>query len=262
MPAKAKNIVLVMLVWCSCAHASERCASAALYQQVMTAAETGMGPFVLFRGEVTAIRREPMPRIDRLCCVSCQCYIPAHLPPPPMHLDYAVHEALWGSTARPAIPETRQLPSSCGLFHPALHEKIITLCAVFAGWPDNGPMYCQRPIADTAENLRRVRAWIPQAIAHQQREKVSEEEARTHLIYKVNAVYPNDDLSLGKARVHGDVVLQIFISRQGTIQAERAISGPSGLGQSAINAVAQWRYKPFRANGRPIQVDTTATVHF
>jgi hypothetical protein len=56
MATKARNIALAMLYSCCCAPASQPCGSAALYDQVMAAADAQMGPFVLFRGEIETHR--------------------------------------------------------------------------------------------------------------------------------------------------------------------------------------------------------------
>jgi protein TonB len=32
--------------------------------------------------------------------------------------------------------------------------------------------------------------------------------------------------------------------------------------QSAIDAVRQWKYKPYLLNGEPVEVDTQVTVNF
>jgi periplasmic protein TonB len=64
------------------------------------------------------------------------------------------------------------------------------------------------------------------------------------------------------ARIQGQVVLQATISKQGTIQGLHAISGPPMLYQSAIDAVRQWRYKPYILNGEPVEVETTIDVNF
>jgi protein TonB len=34
------------------------------------------------------------------------------------------------------------------------------------------------------------------------------------------------------------------------------------LAPAAIDAVKQWRYKPFLLNGQPVEVETTVTVTF
>jgi protein TonB len=34
------------------------------------------------------------------------------------------------------------------------------------------------------------------------------------------------------------------------------------LAQAAINAVKQWRYKPYLLNGEPVEVDCHITINF
>jgi protein TonB len=34
------------------------------------------------------------------------------------------------------------------------------------------------------------------------------------------------------------------------------------LAQSALEAVRQWKYKPFLLNGETLEVETTVTLHF
>ena len=58
MATKARNIALAVLYSCCCAQASQPCGSAALYDQVMAAADAQMGPFVLFRGKIETLPRE------------------------------------------------------------------------------------------------------------------------------------------------------------------------------------------------------------
>jgi protein TonB len=52
------------------------------------------------------------------------------------------------------------------------------------------------------------------------------------------------------------------IGKDGTIQNLRAVSGHPMLIQSAIDAVRQWKYKPYILNGEPVEVDTQVTVNF
>jgi TonB family protein len=270
MAANSRKIALVVLFSCCCAQSAQRCGTAALYDQVLTAADANMGPFVLFRGEAQVTppqQNKRAPTDGGTCCVDKVCpNVQCGMPnikvklTPITYLDYTVNETLWGGVAKQVIHGAYQFPSDCGSFTPMRHQKVIAFCSVFTGWPENGPMYCGLPIDDTEENLREVRQWIPQAIALQQREKVSEEEARAHLIYKVDPVYPKR--SSGRDKLKGDVVVRIFISEQGTIRSIRATSGPHELSQSAINAVSLWRFKPFLTNDRPVRIDTTVTVHF
>ncbi len=65
-----------------------------------------------------------------------------------------------------------------------------------------------------------------------------------------------------QARIQGTVKLQAEISRDGSIQNLRLLSGHAMLAPSAIEAVKQWRYKPYVLNGEPVEVETTITVNF
>ena len=60
----------------------------------------------------------------------------------------------------------------------------------------------------------------------------------------------------------GRVELQATISRSGTIENLRVASGLPVLQQSAIDAVKQWRYRPYLLNGDPVEVETTIDVDF
>jgi TonB family protein len=64
------------------------------------------------------------------------------------------------------------------------------------------------------------------------------------------------------ANVQGFVVLHALISRQGTIESLRVISGPPVLTAAALDAVKRWKYRPYLLNGEPIEVDTTINVNF
>jgi len=64
------------------------------------------------------------------------------------------------------------------------------------------------------------------------------------------------------ARVSGTVVLQATISKQGTIENLRVVSGPAMLQAAAMDAVKNWRYKPYLLNGDPVEVDTQVNVIF
>jgi len=63
-------------------------------------------------------------------------------------------------------------------------------------------------------------------------------------------------------RTAGRVELQATISRTGTIENLHVVSGPSLLVQAAIDAVTQWRYRPYLLNGEPVEVETTINVDF
>ena len=96
-------------------------------------------------------------------------------------------------------------------------------------------------------------------VATPQRVKVSAGVTSGLLIRKITPTYP----PLAKqARIQGSVVLQAVIGKDGTIQNLRAVSGHPMLIQSAIDAVRQWKYKPYFLNGDAVEVDTQVTVNF
>jgi TonB family protein len=79
------------------------------------------------------------------------------------------------------------------------------------------------------------------------------------IISQVRPVYPP---LAQQARIQGDVVLHVIISKDGNVEQIEVISGHPLLIQSAVDAVKQWRYKKTLLNGTPVEVDTTITVKF
>jgi len=79
------------------------------------------------------------------------------------------------------------------------------------------------------------------------------------LIRRVQPVYPPLARS---ARIQGPVVLVAIISKAGTIENLHALSGPPMLVPAAIDAVSQWRYRPYLLNSEPVEVETQITVNF
>ena len=64
------------------------------------------------------------------------------------------------------------------------------------------------------------------------------------------------------AHVAGTVELHATISTNGTIKDLRAVSGPVMLRQAAVDAVRNWRYKPYKLNNQPVEVETTINIVF
>ncbi|MGD0791079.1 MAG: TonB family protein [Terriglobales bacterium] len=96
-------------------------------------------------------------------------------------------------------------------------------------------------------------------VATPQRVRVSSGVSTGLLIKKVQPNYP----ALAKqARIQGHVLLQAEISKDGTIQNLQLISGHPMLAPAAIEAVRQWRYKPYLLNGEPVAVETQVDVIF
>ncbi len=80
-----------------------------------------------------------------------------------------------------------------------------------------------------------------------------------YLVHKVEPVYP----ALARAaRVQGTVELQAIISKQGTIEQLQVLHGHPLLVKPAVEAVRQWRYRPYLLNSEPVEVETHITVNF
>lgn len=92
---------------------------------------------------------------------------------------------------------------------------------------------------------------------HSDRVRLGESLMQTHLIRKVDPVYPAETV-----RIAGTVVLQANISKAGDVESLKLISGHPILAPAAIDAVKQWKYRPYLLNGWPVAVETTITVKF
>jgi protein TonB len=64
------------------------------------------------------------------------------------------------------------------------------------------------------------------------------------------------------AHVSGTVVLKATISKDGTIRDLHVVNGPQMLQHAALDAVRTWRYKPYKLNNEPTEVETTIDVVF
>jgi len=96
-------------------------------------------------------------------------------------------------------------------------------------------------------------------IATPQRVRVSSGVVSGLLVRKVPPTYPP---LARQARIQGVVILQAQISKEGTIQNLQLISGHPMLAPAAIEAVKQWKYRPYLLNGEPVEVDTQVQVNF
>jgi len=80
-----------------------------------------------------------------------------------------------------------------------------------------------------------------------------------NLVHRVQPAYP----PLARAaRIQGQVLLQAIISKSGTIENLQVLSGHPMLVHAALDAVRQWRYRPYFLNNEPVEVETQVTVNF
>jgi protein TonB len=89
--------------------------------------------------------------------------------------------------------------------------------------------------------------------------KVSQGVSQGLLVKKVAPVYPAQAM---QAHLQGSVQLLATISKEGNITNVKALSGESVLARAAMDAVRQWKYKPYYLNTEPIEIQTQITVNF
>jgi len=79
------------------------------------------------------------------------------------------------------------------------------------------------------------------------------------VLKRVQPRYPSQALQM---RIQGSVQLQATISKTGDIQNLKVVSGDGVLSRAALEAVRQWKYKPYYLNGDPVQIETQILVNF
>lgn len=91
------------------------------------------------------------------------------------------------------------------------------------------------------------------------RVRVSPDVAQGLIQSKVAPVYP----PLAKqAHIQAPVNLKVQISKSGDVENVELISGHPMLYPAAIDAVKQWKYRPYLLNGEPVEVETKVIVNF
>jgi periplasmic protein TonB len=89
--------------------------------------------------------------------------------------------------------------------------------------------------------------------------RISQGVTQGMVINKIEPTYPRIALS---AHISGVVTLKAIIGKGGDIKELQTVSGHPILVPAAIDAVKQWRYRPYLLNGEPVEVETIITVTF
>jgi periplasmic protein TonB len=109
------------------------------------------------------------------------------------------------------------------------------------------------PIAGLVDVSPSVPRTAPQTL------KVSQGVSQGLLMKKVAPVYPQQALQM---KIQGAVQLVATISKDGNISDVKLLSGDAILGRAAIEAVKQWKYKPYLLDSQPVEIRTQITVNF
>jgi periplasmic protein TonB len=92
-----------------------------------------------------------------------------------------------------------------------------------------------------------------------QRLVVSQGVSRGLLIKQVAPSYPRSAIDL---HIEGAVEIMATVSKNGDISEVKVLSGDKQLARAAIDAVKQWKYKPYLLKGEPVDIQTQITVNF
>lgn len=132
------------------------------------------------------------------------------------------------------------------------------------GLPDNG-VYGSPGTSNSGSNIMATLlnnvhpSVVHPSLANSKPVIVSRGVSEGLLIHQVKPSYPPIALT---AHIQGEVVLQAVIGKDGTIQNLRIVSGHPMLIKAAVDAVQQWRYRPYMLNGEPVEVETQVRVTF
>jgi TonB family protein len=88
---------------------------------------------------------------------------------------------------------------------------------------------------------------------------LSSQGAEKRLIHSVPPKYPAEARSRG---AQGTIVLKIVVDESGKVASVGLVEGNAALANSAINAVKQWRYRPYVRDGKDLSFQTVVIVDF
>jgi periplasmic protein TonB len=89
--------------------------------------------------------------------------------------------------------------------------------------------------------------------------RISQGVSQGLLIKKVAPAYPQSALAM---RIQGAVQLLATIGSDGNVSNVKLLSGDTLLSRAAMDAVKQWKYKPYYLNDKPLEIQTEITVNF
>jgi len=156
-------------------------------------------------------------------------------------ISVPVKKAPEGLTVKsnPIVVEEKPVPMDQTIAPPPLQVASVAGDKTIAGLVGNTPL----PMPKRAPEVLRISQGITEGM----------------LLKKVKPTYPPQAVQMRK---QGTVLLSANISKNGSISDTKLISGDPMLGQAALAAVKQWKYKPYTLNGQPVDVQTQIAINF
>jgi TonB family protein len=160
------------------------------------------------------------------------------------------------------LPQASDFPLPAPVFErqdlPPIH---VARAAIPESMTNSPPM--ERPVVVTVNPAQMMPVSVPQPQSATQLVSepiaLTEEAARAMLVHTVDPAYPPE----AKAqKLHGAVVLEALIGRDGSVEDLKIVRGYFVLGRASIAAVKQWRFQPYTQNGHAAAVQTVITINF
>jgi TonB family protein len=162
---------------------------------------------------------------------------------------------------RIALPKAPDFPLPVPVFEHQDAARIpVQRVAIPESMRNSAPI--ERPLVVTVNPAQMMPVSVPQPQPIQQFTEpvaLSEEAARALLVHTVNPVYPADALA---QKLHGPVVLQVMIGRDGSVEDLKIVRGYFILGRAAIAAVKEWHFQPYSFSGHAAAIQTVITINF
>jgi TonB family protein len=79
------------------------------------------------------------------------------------------------------------------------------------------------------------------------------------ILKQVTPAYPSEARSRG---IQGLVRISVLVNKDGVPEKLRVLSGPLELVNASLDAVKQWRYKPYKLNGKAVPVETSIDIKY
>jgi protein TonB len=89
--------------------------------------------------------------------------------------------------------------------------------------------------------------------------KISQGVSQGLLIKRVQPKYPPTALA---THTQGAVQIEAIINKEGNVTNLKVLSGDPVLAKAALEAVRQWRYKPYYLDAEPVEIETQITINF
>jgi protein TonB len=89
--------------------------------------------------------------------------------------------------------------------------------------------------------------------------KVTRSEAMSAATTKPPPAYPAIAKQL---RVEGEVQVQVVIGEEGKVEGATAVSGNPILTKAAVETVKDWKFTPFKNNGKNVKAQTVLSFVF